>query len=123
MKKLTRTLAAVLTASVVFALLFVVLVLPPRAVRLDSSAWRDVAARTVSGAYHVHTSRSDGSGDKDHVAAAAARAGLQFVILTDHGDATRPPDPPVYLHGVLCIDAVEISTDGGHYVAIDMPAA
>jgi len=123
LKKLTRTLAAVLTASVVFALLFVVLVLPPRAVRLDSSAWRDVAARTVSGAYHVHTSRSDGSGDKDHVAAAAARAGLQFVILTDHGDATRPPDPPVYLHGVLCIDAVEISTDGGHYVAIDMPAA
>ena len=28
-----------------------------------------------------------------------------------------------YLHGVLCIDAVEISTNSGHYVALDMPAA
>jgi hypothetical protein len=120
---MTRTLAAVLAASVVSAFLFVLLVLPRRPVLLDASGWRDVAARTVAGAYHVHTSRSDGAADKDHVARAAARAGLQFVILTDHGDGSRPPDPPVYLHGVLCVDAVEISTDGGHYVALDMPAA
>src|SRR5262249_30687484 len=38
-------------------------------------------------------------------------------------DATRPPDPPVYRHGVLCLDAVEISTTGGHYVVLDMGAA
>jgi hypothetical protein len=123
LKPLTRTLAAVLAASVVFALLFLFLILPPRAIRLDSSAWRAVTARTVAGAYHIHTSRSDGAADKEHVAQAAARAGMQFVILTDHGDGTRTPDPPEYLHGVLCIDAVEISTDGGHYVAIDMPAS
>ena len=30
------------------------------------------------------------------------------------------PDRRQYLHGVLCIDAVEISTNGGHYVALDM---
>lgn len=82
-----------------------------------------MSARTVAGAYHIHTSRSDGAADKASIAQAASRAGLQFVILTDHGDGTRPLDPPAYLHGVLCIDAVEISTDGGHYVAIDMPAA
>src|SRR6202035_2839795 len=57
------------------------------------------------------------------VAAAAARAGLKFVIFTDHGDATRVPDAPAYRSGVLCLDGVEISTGGGHYVAIDMPAA
>jgi hypothetical protein len=123
LKPLPRTLAALLAASVVFALLFILLILPPRPVRLDRSAWGDVEARTVAGAYHVHTSRSDGAADPDQVAAAAARAGLQFVILTDHGDGMRPPDPPVYRHGVLCIDAVEISSDGGHYVALDMPAA
>ena len=51
------------------------------------------------------------------VAAAAARAGLKFIILTDHGDGTRPPDPPAYIDGVLVLDGVEISTDEGHYVA------
>jgi hypothetical protein len=57
------------------------------------------------------------------IAAAAARAGLTFVVFTDHGDATRAPDAPVYRRGVLCLDAVEISTTGGHYIALDMPAA
>jgi hypothetical protein len=100
-----------------------VLAVPPAPVPIDVSAWGELAARTVAGAYHVHTTRSDGIGDRNAVAAAAARAGLAFVILTDHGDATRPPDPPVYLSGVLILDGVEISTDAGHYVAIDMRAA
>ena len=42
--------------------------------------------------------------------------------MTDHGDATRQPSP-AYINGVLCIDAVEISTNGGHVMALDMPAA
>ena len=53
---------------------------------IDAPAWDELAARTVSGAYHIHTTRSDGHGDRAAVAAAAARAGLKFVILTDHGD-------------------------------------
>ncbi len=76
-----------------------------------------------SGAYHVHTTRSDGSGSPDEVARAAARAGLQFVILTDHGDGTREPLAPAYLSGVLVIDGVEISTEAGHFVALGMPRA
>ena len=80
-------------------------------------------ARTIAGAYHIHTTRSDGSGDRAAVAAAAARAGLAFVILTDHGDGTRTPDPPAYVEGVLCIDGVEISTTGGHYVALGLGPA
>jgi hypothetical protein len=75
----------------------------------------------VRGAWHVHTTRSDGSGTIDEVAAAAARAGLGFLIITDHGDGTRAPLPPAYRSGVLCIDAVEISTTGGHYVALGLP--
>ena len=63
---------------------------------------------------HVHTNRSDGLSPPDQVAAAAARAGLKFLIFTDHGDATRAPDPPSYRSGVLCLDGVEISTNGGH---------
>jgi hypothetical protein len=75
----------------------------------------------VRGAIHVHTRRSDGTGTVDEVAAAARRAGLQFVVFTDHGDGTRGSDVPVYRYGVLCIDAVEISTNGGHVVALGLP--
>ena len=42
---------------------------------------------TVPGAFHVHTNRSDGLSGPDEIAAAAARAGLKFVVFTDHGDA------------------------------------
>lgn len=76
----------------------------------------------VRGAIHVHTRRSDGTGTIADVAAAAGRAGLQFVITTDHGDGTRGPDAPSVRSGVLCIDAVEISTDGGHVLALGLAA-
>jgi PHP domain-containing protein len=72
---------------------------------------------------HVHTNRSDGTAPVDEVLRAAARAGLQFVIVTDHGDATRAPDLPDYRNGVLYIDAVEISTENGHLVALGLPKA
>ena len=36
--------------------------------------------------------------------------------------ARRSRPLPAYHDGVLCIDGVEISTRGGHYIAIDMPA-
>ena len=77
----------------------------------------------VRGAFHVHTRRSDGTGTVDQVASAAARAGLQFVLVTDHGDGTREVEPPRYRDGVLTIDSVEISTRGGHVVALDVSKA
>lgn len=92
--------------------------IPPRALALAPPA-----DGTIPGIIHVHTSRSDGLSGPDEIAAAAARAGLKFLVFTDHGDATRHPDPPQYRSGVLCLDGVEISTSGGHYVAIDMPAS
>lgn len=78
---------------------------------------------TVFGAYHIHTTRSDGSGSIDDVAKAAADAGLQFVILADHGDATRAPEAPAYRHGVLVIDGVEVSIREGHLVVLGLREA
>ncbi|HEY7290563.1 MAG TPA: hypothetical protein VH583_12075 [Vicinamibacterales bacterium] len=112
MKKFLFVTAALVAAVLIYALrLF-----PPQ--RHLSPAFSD---DTVAGVVHVHTNRSDGLSSPDVVAAAAARAGLAFLIFTDHGDATRPPTPPAYMSGVLCLDGVEISTSGGHYVVIDMP--
>jgi hypothetical protein len=108
-------MAALVAAIVVF----VIFSLPPSTLRLAAR----FSDGTLPGIIHVHTNRSDGRGTPDDVAAAAARAGLKFVVFTDHGDATRRGDPPVYRSGVLCIDAVEISTTGGHYIALDMPPA
>ena len=96
--------------------LYITATLPPRATELATP----LPATSIAGAFHVHTSRSDGSGTPEDVAAAAARAGLRFVVLTDHGDATRQPDPPVYRDGVLVIDAVEVGTLGGHVVALGL---
>ena len=107
-------------AAVIF---FLLATLPPASEHLTTDADSDLHRRTVAGAYHIHTTRSDGIADKGTVAAAAARVGLKFAIFTDHGDGTRPPDPPAYVDGVLCIDGVEISTDDGHYVALGIPAA
>lgn len=110
-----------MTAALVVAVMFFLLTtLPPARRSLEAPSDPALQRRTVAGAYHIHSTRSDGSGDRDAIAAAASRAGLSFVILTDHGDGTRPADPPVFLHGVLCVDAVEISSNGGHVVALDM---
>ena len=103
------------------------LLVPPRAPRADpehlAAAPPGGAVPVVRGAVHIHSIRSDGSGSVDEIAAAASRAGLDFVVLTDHGDGTRPPDPAAYRSGVLCLDGVEISTDGGHYMALGLPQA
>jgi len=117
MKLSRRKIAAVVAAAGLAA--WLVLLPPAPAV---APPWTG-SAPIARGAYHVHSNRSDGSGTVDAIAQAAQRAGLQFVIITDHGDGTRPPEPPQYRHGVLVIDAVELNTDGGHLVALDLPVA
>ena len=112
-------LTAALGAAV---LVWIALALPPRPLVLPPPAWEAPPA-PVRGVLHVHSARSDGSGTVDDIAAAAARAGLDFVVLTDHGDGTREPDPPAYHSGVLCLDGVEISTRDGHNAAIGMARA
>ncbi|MEP7116278.1 MAG: CehA/McbA family metallohydrolase [Acidobacteriota bacterium] len=75
-------------------------------------------ASDVRVAYHVHTRASDGTGTIETVAAAAQRAGLAAVIVTDHGDGTRAVPPPRYVSKVLVVEGAEISTWAGHYVAL-----
>jgi hypothetical protein len=107
--------AAVLAAAV--GLLVAATIAPAR---LTLTPWSD---GTIPGVLHIHTNRSDGRSSPDDIASAAARAGLKFIVFTDHGDGMRPPDAPAYRSGVLCLDGVEISTTGGHYVALDMQPA
>lgn len=72
----------------------------------------------VKGAYHVHTTLSDGRATPEHIAKIAAAAGLQFVILTDHNRETLTP--PRREAGVLLIFGTELSTPAGHLVALGL---
>ena len=121
---LRRLVILVLAAIALFVLL------PPGARALPDSPFVPASAGKpagiapgVRGGMHIHTARSDGTGSIDDVTAAAARVGLKFVVVTDHGDGTREPDLPDYRNGVLYIDAVEVSTNNGHVIALGLPKA
>lgn len=118
MRRLRTFLIVTAAALVAAAVLYVGATVPPATRHLTPAP-----ATTIYGAYHIHTNRSDGSGSLDDVAQAAADAELQFVVVTDHDDATRTPEPPHYRQGVLIIDAVEINTAAGHLVALGLRGA
>ena len=118
-----RPALALLAGLTALSILALSVMLPPRRASVEGRWTPQLRGERVRGAYHVHTVRSDGTGTPEEVARAAGRAALDFVILTDHGDATRTPDPPRYVDGVLVIDAVEISTTLGHYVALGVTRA
>ncbi len=71
------------------------------------------------GVYHVHTSFSDGRRSADEVAAIGAKAGLDFVILTDHG---APNEASLAAQGrksgILLLAGCEISSNRGHLAAL-----
>jgi hypothetical protein len=76
-------------------------------------------AGELRGAWHVHTTASDGRGTLDEVIAAARGAGLQFVVVTDHN--VLGPAAPAWRDGVLVVPATEASTRYGHVVAAGVP--
>jgi hypothetical protein len=73
----------------------------------------------LRGAWHVHTTRSDGLGTLDEVLKAARAAGLQFVVVTDHN--VLAPEDAGWHDGVLVIEASEASSRFGHVVAVGLP--
>lgn len=75
----------------------------------------------IRGAWHVHTTRSDGRGSLDDVVRAAREAGLQFVVLADHN--VLSPQDGGYRDGVLVLTATEISSRYGHVVGAGIPRA
>ena len=70
------------------------------------------------GVFHVHSAFSDGKGDLDEIAAAAAAEELDFVVLTDHGRPNLEAASATRLvNGVTVIGGSEFSLEGGHIAA------
>ena len=117
-----RRSGPILAVVVVIGAAMAILLTPQQQVA-SPGTWRP-RHTVVAGAFHVHTNRSpDSSGTIDDAVAAAKRAGLQFVVATEHGDGTREGLAPAYHGGVLWIEGVEISTADGHYAAAGMTRA
>jgi hypothetical protein len=76
------------------------------------------------GILHVHTNASCGSGSLSDVIAAAKKAALSFLAVTDHNvamsrAAVEAADPPEF----AVIDGEEVSTSSGHYLALGITDA
>jgi hypothetical protein len=70
----------------------------------------------VRGALHVHGPLSEDSGTSvDRIVRQARQAGLDFLVLTDHG---RDETPSGYRDGVLVLAGLEKSTDAGHALVL-----
>ncbi len=124
-KRLARY-AARLAIALAVALLAYVLAFALGALRVKypmpsatATAFDPPAAGEIRGAFHIHSTLSDGRGTPAQIARAARAAGLQFIIMTDHN--LRALTEPAYEAGVLVISGVELSTRKGHLVVIGAP--
>ncbi|MBN2206833.1 MAG: hypothetical protein JW742_05465 [Candidatus Aminicenantes bacterium] len=119
MRKIRTVLLALL---LVYAVWLVVVVL--RHPYPKETADRDPLE--LQGVYHLHTKYSDGLASAESVARSARRAGLDFIILTDHGNPNYDSfDFQGWKDGVLALSGSELSVHRGHLVALGFrrPAA
>jgi hypothetical protein len=72
------------------------------------------------GVLHVHSLASDGAGDIDEIVAAAAEAGIDFLVLSDHNPLASDRLETAWHGEVLLIAAEEISTEQGHLLALQV---
>ncbi len=75
-----------------------------------------------AGAMHIHSTYSDGAGTVEEIAAAANRAGLDFLVLCDHSSLQARTDGKDGWRGRTLVSiGTEITTDAGHLLALDVP--
>lgn len=71
------------------------------------------------GAIHIHTTYSDGSGSFPQVIAAAQRAGLRWIVVTDH-DTLAGKSFAGWHDDLLVIVGHEITPDRNHFLALNV---
>jgi len=76
-------------------------------------------AHEVQGVYHIHSTFSDGSQPLEKIVDAATSVGLDFIILTDHGNPNRASLASQGWKGdLLVLAGSELSVSRGHLVAL-----
>ena len=77
-------------------------------------------SREIEGVYHIHSRYSDGRKTPDQIARIAAGAGLDFIILTDHGKPNYASlASQGWKDGLLVLAGSELSVSRGHLVGLE----
>ncbi len=105
---------------VIFGMAVAAILLEGALVRLPGTLGNPAPGERL-GAVHIHTIASDGSGTVPEVMAAARKANLSFIAITDHNvaveQATLSADPPDF----PILSGEELSTSSGHFVTLGIP--
>jgi hypothetical protein len=73
----------------------------------------------ITGAYHIHSTFSDGRKSVSQIARTAAKTSLDFCILTDHGNPNYESiERQGWANGVLVLAGSELSVNRGHLVGL-----
>lgn len=74
---------------------------------------------TYAGNIHIHSSYSDGSGSIEEIAKAAAKAGLDYIVITDHETMLGRREEGRYGKVVVLV-GVELNRRANHYLALNL---
>jgi hypothetical protein len=114
-----KTLRALLAVLILYSawLAYEELSFKPHSGRASSPEARDPLE--IEGVYHIHTTHSDGRSTVDELARDAAREGIDFLVITDHGNPNKESLRDQGLkEGVLVLAGSELSENRGHLVAL-----
>ncbi len=73
----------------------------------------------LKGNIHIHSQLSDGGGTIEEIIEHARKAGLDFIILTDH-HTLEGKQSEEYQDGVLLLSGMEVNERCNHYLALDV---
>jgi len=92
----------------------IILIYPPLSYKKLTNT-NPLPENIVKGVFHVHSDYSDGRGDINEITKAGEHNGLDFIILTDHGEPNlKCADSTSFMNNVLLIGGSEFSLDCGH---------
>jgi len=74
----------------------------------------------ITGAYHIHSTLSDGQKSVEKITRSAVKSSLDFFILTDHGNPNYESlQSQGWKKGVLVLAGSELSVNRGHLVGLN----
>ena len=73
---------------------------------------------TYAGNIHIHSTYSDGEKTVDQIAADASKAGLDYIIITDHETLAGKKEEGIR-HGVVVLVGIELNRRCNHYLALN----
>jgi hypothetical protein len=89
----------------------------------DTAPTADAGPRWIRGDLHAHTLHSDGTWTVTMLAAAAQKAGLDFLAITDHNTSAHHAEVDGFpAGGLLLIRGMEVTTYNGHMNAWGIPS-